>query len=545
VECNLWQIFGAVSDAVPEREAIVWRERRYTYRELSERSARLAGVFAAHGIGLRRGRAGLAPWESGQDLVGLYMLNGPEFLEATLAGYAARAVPFNVNYRYVAEELSYLLRDAGAAALVYHARLAPTLAAVLPSLDRKPLLLQVADDSGEPRLPGAIDYEQALAAADPTVPVDGHAPDDLYALYTGGTTGMPKGTLWRQADVWIGALGGDSFDEHDGPAEIAAKVAAIDAQRALPCAPFMHGAAHWLALRVLCTGSTIVVNDVVDRLDPADFWRVVDRERIEWTLFVGDAFARPLLDEYEAGDYDGSSLVFISVGGAITSPATKARIHELLPQVLIADVAGASETGAALQQVSAAGAPVEAGVFWRRAGVSVIDDLRRRHVEPGEEHIGWFAKSGRIPLGYLGDREKTEATFVTIDGVRWSIPGDRARLRADGRVELLGRDSVTINSAGEKIFAEEVEQAMLSHDAVADVVVVGRPSDRWGQEVVAIVEFAVGASASDDELLACAAERIARYKLPKEIIRVERVERSPAGKADYRWARTVASAGRE
>ena len=540
VENNLWTLFEAVAEAVPDRDAIVWRQRRSSYRTVHDRARRLAAVLTIHGLGVRADRSDLSAWEAGQDLVGLYLLNGPEFLEANLGGYAARTAPFNVNYRYVADELAYLLDDAGAAAVVYHARFAPVLAEVLPRLRRTPLLLQVADESGEALLPDALDYEQALAQADPGIVPDRHSPDDLYVLYTGGTTGMPKGTLWRQADIWMSALGGDLLGADLDVEAMAAAAAAGPEQRTLPNAPFMHGAAQWVALRALLTGGTVVVNGIVDRLDPVDVWQTIGRERVGATLFVGEAFARPLIAELERGTYDTSSLALIAVGGAVTSPETKTRVLAQIPQVLIADLAGSSETGSALSQLSTAGSKPEAGVFAPNPDVAVLDvDLSRR-LEPGEDSIGWFAKAGRIPLGYLGDQAKTERTFPPVDGRRWSVPGDRARLRQDGMVELLGRDSVTINSGGEKIFAEEVEAAILTHPAVLDAIVVGRPSERWGQEVVAVVQITGDVAASDDDIINAASARIARYKLPKAVVRVPLVIRSPAGKADYSWARRVA-----
>jgi 3-oxocholest-4-en-26-oate---CoA ligase len=540
VESNLWTIFNAVADAVPDRDAIVWRGRRWSYRDLQDRAQRLAAVLTAHGLGARTERTALSPWEAGQDLVGLYLLNGPEFLEANLGGYAARTAPFNVNYRYVADELTYLLEDASTAAIVYHARFSPTLAEVLPRLNRVPLLLQVADESGEALLPGALDYEQALAGADPTRLPANLSPDDLYVLYTGGTTGMPKGTLWRQADIWMAALGGDLIGADLDADALAAAAAASPDQRVLPNAPFMHGAAQWVALRGLLTGGTVVVNGIVDRLDPVDVWQTIERESVGATLFIGEAFARPLIAELERGTYDTSSLRLIAVGGAVTSPETKARVLAHIPQVLIADLAGSSETGSALSQMSTAGSKPEAGVFAPNPDVAVLDADLTRRVEPGEDTIGWFAKAGRIPLGYLGDQAKTERTFPTVDGRRWSVPGDRARLRHDGMVELLGRDSVTINSGGEKIFAEEVEAAVLTHPDVLDAIVVGRPSERWGEEVVAVVQLTGDAGASDEDIIDAAASRIARYKLPKVVVRVPLVVRSPAGKADYSWARGVA-----
>lgn len=541
----LWPLFEAVVEAVgatgDDRPAVLWRGRRISYGELHGRSARFSALLAAHGIGWHRSRAELVPWEAGQDLVATYLLNCPEYLEVTFGGFGARAAPFNVNYRYVDDELAYLLRDADAAAVVFHGAFADRLARVLPELDRSPLLVQVDDGSGASLLPGALDYEAALGEVSAQAAV-GHDPDDLYVVYTGGTTGMPKSTLWRQGDIWMAALGGDLHAE-GSLAAVAAAAAAATGPRFLPNAPFMHAAAHWTAVRTILHGGTVVVNDVNDRLDPHDVWRLVEQERVDMMLMVGEAFARPLLEALATSGRDASTLRVAIVGGAATSLETKQRLVEALPGVLVVDGAGSSETGTALSAYSSAGRMGEAAVFSPTAGVVVLRDDLGALAEPGHEAPGWFAKRGPIPLGYLGDEAKTAATFPVIDGVRYSVPGDRARLRADGTIQLLGRDSVTINTGGEKVFAEEVEAALLRHPEVVDAVVVGRPSERWGQEVVAVV--ALASPVSDADLSAIAGERLARYKLPKVYVRVREVVRSPAGKADYRWAQAAASGGGE
>jgi 3-oxocholest-4-en-26-oate---CoA ligase len=539
VEVNLWELFDAVAGMKSDSPAVRWRARTTTYGEMRRRCVRLANVLTDQGIGWHTDRSQLQPWQSGQDLVATYLLNSPEYLEVSFGGWAARAAPFNVNYRYVADELAQLLGDAAPRAIVYHGRFAEQLSHVLPGLDDEPLLLQVEDDSGESLLPGAVDYETALSGASPELGATGHDPDDLYVVYTGGTTGMPKGTLWRQGDIWTAALGGDFFRD-ETVAELAELAARNRTPRFLPNAPFMHAAAHWTALRSIFGGGTVVINDVVDRLDPADVWRLVAEERVDMTMMVGEAFARPLLDELESGDHDTSSLTLVVVGGAATSAGTKRRILDALPHVLLVDGAGSSETGGALTSTFRRDTPERGGGFQAGVGVTVLDEELSARVGPGHREPGWFARSGAIPLGYLGDPDRTRATFPVVEGVRYSVPGDWARLRADGTVELLGREAATINSGGEKIFGEEVEAALLSHPAVADVTVVGRPSERWGEEVVAVLSL--NAPASDEDLVAAAATRLARYKLPKVIVRVDEVVRNPSGKADYGWARSVAGA---
>lgn len=542
---NHAELFAGIAAAIPERDCIVFRDRRLTYRDVARRVNSLANILLSQGITIHRSRDHLQPWESGQDHVALYLHNGNEYLEAMLGAAAARAASLNVNYRYVEAELAYLLNDASPRAIIYHARFAPTLAAVLESLDEPPpLLLQVADESGHALLPGALDYENALSASSDDAPATAPAPDDLYLLYTGGTTGMPKGTMWTQADILEGGLGGFFPDRMFAAASLAEGIGLVvagDRRVVLPLPPLMHGAAQWLALSGILGGGTVVFPDVVDRLNPASVWEVIDREGVQVMNLVGNSFATPLCDEFERGGHHGRSLQLIGVGGAVTSASVKDRILRLLPQVAIADVAGSSETGSQLTNVSTSAAPAVSGIFTPAAGTCVVDEDRRRILEPGDPATGWLARYGPIPFGYLGDRDKTERTFPTIEGHRMSLPGDRARHLADGSIELLGRDSVTINSGGEKIFAEEVEDALIAHPAVRDVIVVGRPSERWGSEVVAVVQLIPGHNPTDDELLADAEQRLARYKLPKAIVRVDAVARGPAGKADYRWAQEIAA----
>ena len=541
-EFNLATVHETVAALVPERECIVHGDRRLTFAQLADRSGRLATYLRRHGFGLRSERAALEPWQSGQDHLGLYLYNGSEFIEGMLGAYKARVAPFNVNYRYVEEELRYLLADAGARGLVFHAAFAPVLQAVRSELPKLELLLQVADDSGNPLVPGAVDYEEALASvpAEP-LPLEVSA-DDLYILYTGGTTGMPKGVLWRQHDIFRAAMGGRTFgtwevvEDYD---DLRRKILPIEGVRVLNLPPLMHGAAQWAAFYYMTMGAAVVFPSDTTAVDPVDVWRTVEREKVVGLTVVGDAMARPLVEELERGSYDTSSVMAFGSGGAILSKGIKMRLVEQIPKLIISDVAGASETGAQMGTSSTAGA-VSTGRFAPGPGTVVLDSELTRVLEPGDDDEGWLAQFGAVPLGYLGDPEKTGRTFPTVDGVRYSVPGDRARWLADGEIELLGRDSVTINSGGEKIFAEEVEQAIIRHPAVADCVVAGRPSERWGQEVVALVQLVDGQSATSNDILAEAGRHLARYKLPKAFGFYDSLVRSPSGKADYRWAREQA-----
>lgn len=541
MEFNLADIHEAVSATCPDRECLVWRDRRFTYREVTDRTRRLANFLASRGLGVREQRSALHGWESGQSHLALYLYNGNEYLEGMLGAFKARVAPFNVNYRYVEEELLYLLRDAKAEAVVYHAAMAPTLARILPSLPDLQVLLQVADESGHALLPGAIDYEAALAASPPERPDLDWSPDDLYILYTGGTTGMPKGVLWRQSDIYFAALGGTlpGAGEHESMDSVLSMVGA--GPRMLPAPPFMHGAAHWAAFNTMNGGGTVVIQSDTKRLDPDDVWTTIEREKAQGLLIVGDAFARPLLDQLGKKSYDLSSLTLLVSGGAVLNVGIKQEILDKLPDVMIFDGIGSSETGSQAANMSSKGMGATTGSFLPQPGNCVLAEDLSAVLEPGHDGIGWFAKAGRVPLGYLGDRAKTEKTFPVLGGVRYSVPGDRARHLASGLIEVLGRDSVTINSGGEKIFAEEVEQALKHHPAVYDVVVCGRPSERWGQEVVAVVALRAGAKAGEASLLDEASRHLARYKLPKVFVFRDEILRSPSGKADYRWAREQAA----
>ena len=542
---NLSTVFRTVAETVPDQELLVWRDRRLTYAEVDARVDGVAHFLAAQGLGCHTERDGLAGHESGQDHLGVYLRNGNEYLEATLGAYRARVAAFNVNYRYVEEELAYLFADARTTALVYHAEFAPMVAAVRDRLPGLRVLVQVADDSGHPLLPGAVDYETVVATPPPPGGMPTPSGEDLFLLYTGGTTGMPKGVLWRQHDIFVSSMGGtpfgttEPFASYDALAEHAR--AAGGGLSLLMVPPFMHGAAQWSTFHAITSGGKIVLLDDVRTFDPANALELAARERVASIPTVGDAIARPLVEQMERETYDLSGLFVLGNGGAPLTPTVRERLFAVAPHVMVLDTAGASESGIQMSAATAKDNEAEAMVFTPQHDTGVVDDLLTRALGPGEGE-GWLARNGYVPLGYLGDPAKSARTFPVIDGVRWSVPGDRARVLEDGRIELLGRESVTINSGGEKIFVEEVERAIVAHPAVRDVVVAGRPSERWGNEGVAIGELAEGAVVSDEELLAEAARHVARYKLPKAVVRVERVLRSPAGKADYRWAKVQAAA---
>ena len=529
------EIHEAISAKQPDAECLIFRDKRFTWSQITNRTRQLANYFVSQGLGCQVERSELPGWETGQDHLAIYLHNGNEYLESMLGAWKARIAPFNVNYRYVAEELLYLLNDANASAIVIHSRFAPLLADIRSSLPNLRVIVQVPDSSDNELLSGAIWYEDALSQSSSDIPVGGYSGDDLYILYTGGTTGMPKGVLWRNADAVVECFGGSktatTIDEF--------LVDATGVMRALPSPPFMHGAGHWIAMRTWLTGGTIIVQSQPDRLDADDIWGLIEKEKANFLLIVGDAFARPLLDGLATKERDLSSLISILSGGAALSANLKAEFLSHLPALMLVDGLGSSEAGGQLSQISTGGA-TSTGSFPFSPQNHILSEDLSEELQAGHEGLGWLAKSGRLALGYLHDELKTKRTYPVVDGVRYVVPGDRARLTSDLQIEVHGRDSVTINSGGEKIFAEEVEAAVKAHDDVYDCVVAGRPSDRWGNEVVAIVRLKEGRTPSEQDLLQEAERHVARYKLPKQFVFVSEILRSPAGKADYRWAKQQA-----
>ncbi|ODR05196.1 acyl-CoA synthetase [Mycolicibacillus koreensis] len=538
-------VVDAIVAAIPDRDLVIQGDRRLTYGQIGDRANRLASYLHTRGLGCHAERGGLDGHECGQDLLGIYAYNGNEFIETLLGSFRARVAPFNVNYRYVKNELAYLLNDSGATALVYHAAFAPTLAEVLPELPQLRVLIQIADDSGNALLDGAVDYETVLAETAPEPPPVAPSPDDLYVLYTGGTTGMPKGVLWRQHDIFMTSFGGRNIMTGEPVStidDIVTRVTENPGIKLMILPPLIHGAAQWAAMTAITGGQTLVFPSVVDHFDADDVVAAIEREKVMSVSVVGDAMVRPLVAAIKNGHADVSSLAVLANGGAMLTPSVKEQVVEILPNAMVIDAVGSSETGAQMHHLSTSGA-VSTGTFAAGPDTCVVAEDLGSILEPAHEGLGWLAQRGYVPLGYKGDATKTAATFPVIGGVRHAVPGDRARHLDGGTIELLGRDSVTINSGGEKIFAEEVESAIASHPAVADVVVAGRPSERWGQEVVAVVALARGAAADAADaagIVEHAAKSIARYKLPKAVVFRDTILRSPSGKADYRWAREQA-----
>ncbi len=539
---NLADIWEWAAARAPDRLALVCGPQRRTYAELDAGATRVAHHLRAAGIGPG-------------DRVAIDLRNSSEYLEVMIGAFKLRAVPVNVNFRYVAGELRHVLVTSRARALVYHRSLGDAVAGVADLVEPMAAVLAVDDiDGSAPStavVPGAVAYAEALAAApDGPVVTEGRSGDDHYLMFTGGTTGLPKGVLWRQEDAFYACLGGGDPLRLAGPVGDLAEMADRMVERFvyLPVAPLMHAAAQWTSFMWFYCGGTVVL--LPGSFDPETVWDLVAAEGVNAVTMVGDAVAKPLLDAYQAHPdrWDTSTLYSLANGAAPLSPALRSRLVQTFPGCVITDGMGSSESGIqgaarSMPGEGSGGAAVRGGVAsFSVGGTTTVLDDDLRPVERGSGVVGRLATSGRIPLGYDGDPARTAETFVEVDGVRWVLSGDMCTVDDDGTVHLLGRGSQCINTGGEKVYPEEVEGVLHGHPAVADVLVVGVEDERWGRAVTAVVQPAEGTEAPTlDELRTFAREALAGYKLPKHMVLVDRVQRTPAGKADYRWAATTAA----
>ena len=534
---NLADVWEAVADTVPDAPALIHADRTVSWSAFDDRAARLAAVFDA---------AGLRPGSK----VAHYLYNGPEYIEATFAAFKCRAVPVNVNYRYTEHELRYLFANSDAEAIVVDDDLAPHVDALLPELTKVRLVVRVGPNG---------DYEQRLASVEPMPRIDRRG-DDLWFLYTGGTTGMPKGVMWPHSSLLGTAaptFAGFGLDLPSSPAEAAAAAAAIHGLggaaaprgdgplRLLPPAPLMHRTAAIARWGVLSSAGAIVT--VPERhLDAGSLLGAIEAHRGTNLTIVGDAFAKPIVAALEAAERAGrpvdlTSLTTIVSSGVMWSQATKDALMARA-DVVCADLLGSSEGVGFARSVARRGRSARTASFRLGEHARVFTEDGRA-VEPGSGERGLLAVGGPIPIGYYGDPVKSAETFRTFAGRVWSVPGDWATVEADGVITLLGRGSVCINTAGEKVFPEEVEEVLKTHPGVLDANVVGVDDEKWGQAVCAVVALDGDRSVDETELIAHCRSTLAGYKCPKRVILVPRVERGPNGKADYRWARSVAENG--
>ncbi|KAA0916542.1 acyl-CoA synthetase [Dietzia sp. ANT_WB102] len=520
-------------DRVPDRVALIQGDRSFIYAEVEQRANKLAHHLQSVGVGPG-------------DKVALYSRNTVEAVEAMVAIFKIRAVMVNVNFRYVAAELQYLLENSDAVAVIHERRYSETVAEALPRTPqvRHCLVVEDGTDGPDPAVPDGVTiahYDDALAAQSPERDFAERSNDDIYMLYTGGTTGSPKGVMWRQEDVFMVLGGGIDFLTGERIAdEWALADQAVDAgplvSAALP--PLIHGGAQWAILMALFNGRTSVL---VPEFDPAYVWQALTEHRINLMFITGDAMARPLIEAWDPQKYDSSSLLYLSSSAALFSPAVKDQFIEAFPHAMISDSVGASETGFSGIALAEKGKTHTGGPRVRIDGQTTVLDDDGNKLGPGSGIVGKLARTGHIPIGYYKDEAKTAATFRTYGGTRYSIPGDDARVEDDGTVTMLGRGSVSINTGGEKVHPEEVEAALKTHPEVYDALVIGLPDERMGQRVAAVLRTRDGRCPPLDQLNAVVRKEIAGYKCPRSLWVVDEVRRTPAGKPDYRWAVEIAA----
>ncbi len=537
MEFNAADIFEGVVDRVPDREAIVHGSTRLTYKELDARSNKAANALKK--LGIKKGSH-----------IGIYAFNCVEWLEIMLGAYKLCAIPININYRYVEEELKYLIDNADMEAIFYHKQFSNKLENIKSHLPLLRDFICIEDNSGKDDvIDKSYNFEDLIANEDESrLDVD-RSGDDRYILYTGGTTGMPKGVVWRMEDVLMtlgGGIDAVTGEKYPTPEAFADKCLQ-DQTIALALAPFMHGGAQWQSFNSFFSGWKLIINDQVS-FDADYVWEVVAKEKVMNLTIMGDAMGRPLCDALPRAIKKGldlSSLFVLSSTASVFSASIKDTILEYLPNLFLIDAVGSSETGATGVNIHTKDGKLKdsgGGPKFTKPNFSEILNLDTKEVIPPSdtETIGYLARKGHVPVAYYKDKEKSKKTFIEVGGVRYSIPGDMAKYEEDGQMTLLGRGSVSINSGGEKIFPEEVEMALKAHPNIFDCLVVGVKDDRWGQKVVAVIQRRENDELLLDDIKDVASKYIASYKMPKEIVFSELIERAPSGKPNYQWAQEFA-----
>ena len=522
MEFNAADIFEGVVDRIPDREAVVLGSTRLTYQELDARTNKAANALKK--LGIKKGSH-----------IGIYAFNCIEWLEVMLGAYKLCAIPININYRYVEEELKYLIENADMEAVFYHKQFGTKLNNIKNDADV---------------IEGSYDFEALILDADDSRLNVERSGDDKYILYTGGTTGMPKGVVWRMEDVLMtlgGGIDAVTGEKYPTPEAFADKCLQ-DQTTALALAPLMHGAAQWQSFNAFFSGWKFIINDQIS-FDADYIWEIIAKEKVMNLTITGDAMGRPLCDALPSAlekGLDLSSLFVLASTASVFSASIKDTILEYLPNLFLIDAVGSSETGATGVNIHTKDGKLKdsgGGPKFTKPNFSEILNLETLEVvQPDDtETIGYLARKGHVPVAYYKDKEKSEKTFIEVSGERYSIPGDMAKYEEDGQMTLLGRGSVSINSGGEKIFPEEVEMALKAHPNIFDCLVVGVKDETWGQKVVAVIQRREMVELSIEEIKESASKYIASYKMPKEIVFSDLIERAPSGKPNYQWAQNLAN----
>ena len=538
MEFNAADIFEGVVDRIPDREAVVLGETRLTYIELDSRANKAANALKK--LGIKKGSH-----------LGIYAFNCIEWLEIMLGAYKLCAIPININYRYVEEELKYLIDNADMEAIFFHKQFSTKIKNISADLPLLKNYISIEDGlDSKDEMKSALDFELLIEhESKERIPVK-RSGDDRYIIYTGGTTGMPKGVVWRMEDVLMTLGGGiDAITGEKYPTpEAFADKCLQDQTTALALAPLMHGAAQWQSFNAFFSGWKFIINDQIS-FDANYVWDLVAKEKVMNLTITGDAMGRPLCDALPLAlerNLDLSSLIVLTSTASIFSSSIKDTILEFLPNLFIIDAVGSSETGATGINIHTKDGKLKdsgGGPKFNRPEYSAILNLDTHQIIPHTDTktIGFLARKGHVPIAYYKDKEKSEKTFIKVDGERYSIPGDMAKYESDGQMTLLGRGSVSINSGGEKIFPEEVEMALKAHPNVFDCLVVGVSDATWGQKVVAIIQRRNSSDITINDLKKVSSKYIASYKMPKEIVFSDLIERAPSGKPNYQWAQEYAN----
>ncbi len=544
MEFNLADLFESVTARVPGRQAVTWGDVRLTYAQLEARANRLAHGLESMGVGPG-------------DHVGVYMYSRPEYLEAMVAAFKVRAVPINVNYRYVAEELAYLFDNAELRAVIVERTFAPVVASIRDRLPAMEHVLVVDDGSDPVGVPGAVAYEELLATQPPTAGFGARSADDRYIAYTGGTTGKPKGVIWRQEDIFFATMTpgvvvtkpedvseNATLPVHPRLQPLADKgVTVPDIFVSYALGPLMHVSGHWSSWGALLSGGRTVLHPSRS-MDAETVLQTVADEQATMLTIVGDSMGRPIVEtiEQDPDRFDTTSVLMLGSGGSIMSTDVKDRLFNGFPSVMVlTEAIGSSESPAQAISLTVRGEAAAQALRFRADDRTTVFDENLRPVEPGSGEVGRLATRGRVPVGYFHDPEKSADTFVTVDGSRWALPGDMATIEQDGTIHLLGRGTLCINTGGEKVYPEEVEAVVKALPDVVDAVVIGLPDPRFGERVAVVVQPVVGpAVLTLDAIQGHCRQHLAGHKVPRQVTLVDQIPRSPSGKADYPWAKAVA-----